>query len=217
MKIVDNFALYFSVKDYNIVLENTAMCLGVEANKEKIGNLLIYLAEHLKPLYHTKLIKLLYLIDEESVRESGVPITWLEYKVWQYGPVSPAIYELHYKDNCFTEFVSCEQNEQGRIIVPKKGFSDDEFSRYELDLIEKMVKKYHGVNVVGVVGETHGEDTLWSITKRENNIEFDSEIAKISNYPIDLSRLVKDDEIKMDNYLGAQELITLKSSVLSCP
>ena len=189
------------------------MCLGVEANKEKIGNLLIYLAENLEPLYHTKLIKLLYLIDEESVKDSGVPITWLEYKVWQYGPVSPAIYELHYKENCFTEYVSCEQNEQGRLIIPRKGFSNDEFSRYELDMIEKIARKYHDVNVESIVEETHGEDTLWSITKREKNIEFDSEIAKISNYSIDLSRLVKDDEVKMDNYWGARELLTLKSPV----
>lgn len=187
------------------------MCLGVEVNREKIGNLLIYLAEKLKPLYHTKLIKLLYLIDEESVRNSGVPVTWLDYKVWQYGPVSPPIYEIHYKDNCFAEFINCEQNKYGRLISPKKDFSDDEFSKYELGVIDNIIKKYKGVNAEGLVDQTHGANTLWSITKEENNIEFDSEIAKISNYSIDLSRLVKDDEMKMDNYLGAQDLMSLKA------
>ena len=186
------------------------MCLGVEVNKEKIGNLLIYLAENIKPPYHTKLLKLLYLIDEESVRDSGVPITWLDYKVWQYGPVSPAIYEIHYKDNCFSEYVSCEQNIHGRLISSKKIFSDDEFSRYELEIIERVVNKYKNVNAEELVKETHGEDTLWNITKKENNIEFDSEIAKISNYSIDLYRLIEDDKIKLDNYWGAQELMTLK-------
>ena len=101
------------------------------------------------------------------MKDSGVPITWLEYKVWQYGPVPPAIYELHYKDNCFTEYVHCEQNEHGRLIIPEKEFSKDEFSRYELNLIEKIVKKYHDVSVEEIVEETHGEDTLWSITKKE--------------------------------------------------
>jgi uncharacterized phage-associated protein len=186
------------------------MCLGVEVNKEKIGNLLIYLAEKLKPLYHTKLIKLLYLIDEGSVRDSGVPITWLDYKVWQYGPVSPVIYEIHYKNNCFTEYISCEQNEYGRLINPRKKFSDDEFSKYELDLIESIIEKYKNVKAEELVEETHGKNTLWSITKEENSIEFDSEVAKISPYSIDLSRLVRDDEVKMDNYLGAQDLMSLK-------
>ena len=33
------------------------------------------------------------------------PITWLDYKVWQYGPVSPAIYEIHYiSPNLFNVF-----------------------------------------------------------------------------------------------------------------
>ena len=203
---------HISIENLSIILylNNTAMCLGVEVNKEKIGNLLIYLAENLKPLYHTKLIKLLYLIDEESVKDSGVPITWLDYKVWQYGPVSPAIYEIHYKDNCFTEYVSCEQHEHGRLIIPKRDFSNEEFCQHELDLIEQVARIYKSVNAEDLVGKVHGEDTLWSITKKENKIEFDSEIAKITNYSIDLSRLIEDDEIKMDNYLGAQDLMILK-------
>lgn len=187
------------------------MCLGVDVNKEKIGNLLIYLAEKIKPLYHTKLIKLLYLIDEESVRSNGVPITWLDYKVWQFGPVSPEIYEIHYKDNCFSEYINCEKKEIGRIISPKKSFSDDEFSRHELNLIDGIVRKYKNVSGEDLIEKTHGDNTLWSITKKENNIEFDSEIAKISNYSINLSRLVEDNEEKMDNYLGAQELMSLKA------
>ena len=40
----------------------------------------------------TKALKLLYLIDETAVRQSGSPITWLEYKVWKNGPVASEIY-----------------------------------------------------------------------------------------------------------------------------
>ena len=186
------------------------MCMGIEVNKEKIGNLLIYLADRLSPLYHTKLIKLLYLIDECAVKECGVPVTWLDYKVWQYGPVSPDIYEIHYKDNCFSEFVNCEHTARGRIIRPKKKFSNDEFSEYELELIDCVIEKYKYANAEDIIEELHGENTLWSIIKNENNIEFDSEIAKISNYSIDLSLLVRDDEWKMDNYACAQDLLALK-------
>ena len=187
------------------------MCLGVDVNKEKIGNLMIYLADNLMPLYHTKLIKLMYLIDEIAVKDSGVPVTWLDYKVWQYGPVSPAIYEIHYKDNCFSEYVSCDRTERGRLIRSKKEFSDDEFSRYEMELIEGVVRKYKNSNVEALVEETHGENTLWSRIKEENNIEFDSEIATISNYSIDFSLLLKDDFIKLDNFLGAKDLMLLKA------
>ncbi len=58
----------------------------------KIGNILAYMATQTEPLYMTKALKLLYIIDETAVRQSGSPITWLDYKVWKNGPVSHEIY-----------------------------------------------------------------------------------------------------------------------------
>ena len=39
-----------------------------------------------KYLYSTKLIKLLYIIDEKSVLSTGTPISWLTYYVYKMGP-----------------------------------------------------------------------------------------------------------------------------------
>ena len=55
---------------------------------------MVYLSERISPIYHTQLIKLLYLIDEEAVKDDGVPVTWLDYKAWQYGPVAPDTYYI---------------------------------------------------------------------------------------------------------------------------
>ena len=60
------------------------MCLGIKVNKDKIGNLMVYLSERISPIYHTQLIKLLYLIDEEAVKDDGVPVTWLDYNCLLY-------------------------------------------------------------------------------------------------------------------------------------
>ena len=60
---------------------------------DKIGNLLVYLAQNISDLSMTKALKLLYIIDETSMKESGVPVTWLEYKVWEKGPVAQEIYD----------------------------------------------------------------------------------------------------------------------------
>ena len=95
IKFLFNFAVLKVLLKVPLRQTLKTMDIGVEVNKEKIGNLLIYLAVHLNPLFHTKLIKLLYLIDENAVRDCGVPVTWLDYKVWQYGPVAPVIYEIH--------------------------------------------------------------------------------------------------------------------------
>ena len=64
---------------------------------DKIGNLLSYLTLKNSSLSLTKALKLLYLIDEISVLESGSPITFLDYKVWENGPVAHELYdELKY-------------------------------------------------------------------------------------------------------------------------
>lgn len=41
---------------------------------DKIGNALIYLADKLPQLTKTKLLKLLYIMDEISIKKSGIPI-----------------------------------------------------------------------------------------------------------------------------------------------
>jgi len=51
----------------------------------KIGNLLNYLSTRIPNLNMTKALKLLYLIDETSYMRTGVPVTWLDYKVWEMG------------------------------------------------------------------------------------------------------------------------------------
>ena len=51
--------------------------------QDKAFNALVYFAERIKPLYLTKAINLLYLADELAIKQSGVPVTWLNYKVWK--------------------------------------------------------------------------------------------------------------------------------------
>jgi hypothetical protein len=46
-----------------------------------VGNVVVYLSERIKPLYKTKLLKLLYLLVEECIKRNGVPMFGLEYLV----------------------------------------------------------------------------------------------------------------------------------------
>ena len=55
---------------------------------EKIGNTVVYLADRIENLSKTKLLKLLYILDEISIKKSGIPMLNLKYKVWKFGPVS---------------------------------------------------------------------------------------------------------------------------------
>lgn len=189
------------------------MCLGISVNKNKIGNLMVFLADKLKPLYHTKLIKLLYLIDEAAVKDRGIPITWMDYKVWQYGPVAPETYYIKDGNSVFSEFISIKKTDKGTVIVPKKDFDDSEFSEYNFVIINQVLEEYGNRTVDELVQVTHEPGSLWSKTKEENNIDFSSPIANISNYSIDLSRLVEDDKDKLINYQEAQDMMYFRMAV----
>ena len=189
--------------------------LGVQGNKELVGNLIILLAKKCAPLYHTKLIKLLYLIDEEAIRERGIPITWLDYKVWQYGPVDPAVFYIRN----FSEYISSETttsidgNAATTIISPKKEFDDDEFSEYDLEIIEKTLVKYQNKTANELVNITHKVGSPWDLTKKENDLDFS--IANISDVSIDMSRIVKNDPVKYANYKEAYEGMSFMSVLRS--
>lgn len=186
--------------------------LGLQVNKELIGNLIILLADKCAPLYHTKLIKMLYLIDEQAIKDSGVPITWLDFKVWQYGPVDPAIFFI--KKN-FESYIALkdEINSYGKhstIILPRKEFSDEEFSEYELEIVNKVITEFKDKTTSQLVDITHKAGSLWDITRKEHNLVFSS-IANISDVSIDMSRLVKDDPQKYSNYMEAAERMSFLS------
>lgn len=189
------------------------MCLGIAVNKDKIGNLLALLATRLKPLYQTKMIKMVYLIDELKVKDNGVPLTWLDYEVWQFGPVAPELYYLRDNNTVFSNYVGAVRDSNGTLIVPKQEFNKSKFSARDMRIIEEAIRLYGNMNAEELVDLTHGEGSLWSITKDENNIDFSSQIANTSNISMNLSRLIDDDE-KLDNYCGAKDTMMFKSELL---
>ncbi|MEG1950941.1 MAG: Panacea domain-containing protein [Odoribacter sp.] len=191
------------------------MNIGMNVNKELIGNLIVLLAERCKPLYHTKLLKLLYLIDEESVKRSGCPITWLDYKVWQLGPVAEDVYFSKFEGtNKFAEFISFEAVGENRIVIrPKVVFDDGEFSDYDLEIIEEVVKIYGCKNSKALVEVTHTNGSLWCRAKEKAKLHF-SEENKTSDVLIDLQKLVDNDNDKKCCYKEMKENLQLKLMLL---
>src|SRR6186713_76514 len=88
---------------------------------EKVGNGIIYLAERIKPLYKTKVLKLLYLLDEASVKEVGIPMFALEYRAWRMGPVSKEIYvDIDDGPHLLKAHIRVLRDEKGDRVEPAK-------------------------------------------------------------------------------------------------
>jgi hypothetical protein len=55
---------------------------------DRIGNLLVYITSKLGAIPKTKLLKLIYIIEEESIKKGGTQFTDLSYTYLPMGPVS---------------------------------------------------------------------------------------------------------------------------------
>ena len=108
---------------------------------DKLCNAVVYLAERIKRLSKTKLLKLIYIIEEYAVRTYGLSFFNLDFSAWKLGPVSRDLFVDLSSDEpvLLANYINRTIADSSVFITPKKAFSDDEFSDNEMDLLETSV------------------------------------------------------------------------------
>ena len=173
------------------------MCRFSETSKRKLGNVVLYIAQHAKFPYKTEILKLLFLMEESMVQIHHVPFLAIPFSVWRLGPVSVDVFEeLSDEPALLDEYISLQSNDFGVKVVPKKAFDEDEFSDAELDMMERVMYKYGNMSSEQLVNETHKEGSLWIITAREHNLleDFEAKRANSSNVILDMGRQLCPDD-----------------------
>ena len=189
-------------------------------NIEKIGNLIIYLVDEIKKkykrqLYLTKLLKLLYIIDETAVKETSVPITGLTYKAWKMGPVAYDVYkDLQYEKSDQLSFYVEAKKPKGdsndwALINSVNKFDDSEFSDYEINLIDRVIDDYGAYDKDQLIELLHEDGSLWKQVVDENHLQKIFETENTSQYKIDLSLLLAGDKHKLELFRNAQDSLKL--------
>lgn len=176
-------------------------------NKNKIGNLLAYISSVVSDVNLRKLIKLVYLIDERSVATRGIAVTWLDYYVWEKGPVSPYIYDVKNQGGAFASFISTAINEEGKIIVSPLVSKQDSallFSTKELLLIDSILNEYGRMSADELTEVTHRVGGLWDKACKLHHLDFSKQ--QKTNIKLDLCDLVAEDEEKKGIYEDAYEI-----------
>ena len=146
---------------------------------DKIGNTVIYLSSRVGELAKTKLLKLLFLIEEKSITEYGTPFFYLDFKVWQFGPVVEVVYNEisnekteifkdYFKKNIFDEFEQVT------------GFNDDEFSNNEVALLDDMVGFSRNKTAKDFVKITHSPKSLWTRTAKKHGVFNELEYGELT-------------------------------------
>ena len=169
------------------------MCRFSEPSRQKLGNTVLYIAQHAKYPYKTEILKLLYLMEELSVRQYNTPFLGIPFSVWRLGPVSVDVFEeLSDGPVILGDFITLQFNGQGVRVTPVAGreFNDDEFSDNDITVMEKVMKKYGDMDSEALIALTHKEGSLWYETAKEHGLlqDFEQKRANSSNIVIDMAR-----------------------------
>ncbi|GHT44119.1 hypothetical protein AGMMS49965_19200 [Bacteroidia bacterium] len=140
----------------------------------KIGNTAVYLSERISDLSKTKLLKLLYLIEECSAIKNNKPFFGISFEVWQAGPVAKDFYIDLSDENqpvLLSEFITKTDNENGSTYIHAKlPFCDDEFSDKDIEVLEDVIRRYGDKTAKQLVEVTHNENSAWYSIAKENEL-----------------------------------------------
>jgi len=158
----------------------------------KIGNSIIYLSNKIPNLSKTKLLKLLYLLEESSAIKNKVPFFGINFEVWQAGPVSKDVFiDLsNPKPVLLKDYINTQHNVDGTVYVTaKKEFSDDEFSDNDMELMDFVISKYGHKTATQLVSLLHKKNSAWYYEAEKNNLLelFDKKLTTYSDVEIDFN------------------------------
>ncbi|MFZ1530102.1 MAG: Panacea domain-containing protein [Ferruginibacter sp.] len=166
----------------------------------KIGNTLLYLAKNVGDLSKTKILKLLFLLEESSIKKFAVPFFGAGFQLWKFGPVIKDVYVdlSEQKLNLFKDFIKVDKYDS--LLYQAIGeFNDDEFSDNDIFLLEKITEFARHKTAKNLVDFTHEETSLWRRSAAKYGIlnALESGAINTSDYHIDFSLLFDDnDELK---------------------
>lgn len=170
---------------------------------EKIGNSLIYLSNRITNLSKTKALKLIYILDELSIKKSGIPFFNLKYKVWKFGPVSEEIFiDLSSDITILKNYVKKTNNGNDTIIEPIADFKDDEFSEYNIELMDFVIEEFGNKTALKLVNHTHRKNAPWHNTAVKHSVLelLLNETINNTEFIVDMSILVNHDQRKKAIY-----------------
>lgn len=178
----------------------------------KLGNTMVYLSNNVGEFGITKALKLLFLLEENSIKEFGVPFFGFEFQVWQFGPVVAPIYtELDEgPKDLLINFIKKTPYGNEYLFEAKVEFSDNEFSENDFTILKGIVQFARHKTAIDLVEFTHGPNSLWRKTATDNNVieQLDNKELTVTNIPIDFSPLFKNDEFlksRYEDYLDFQK------------
>lgn len=173
----------------------------INHDREKLVEVVLFFAANVRKLGKTKLYKLLYFLDFKHYRDTGRPVTGLDYFAWPKGPVPKALQEeLKTPASDWQGRVSFTETQTARGIMlavkALSNFNPDHFSKRELRLLQQLADEFKHADADSMVEATHLENQPWHEI-------YEVQKAKQQNIPYSLA-LRKQDDTEMQTHVVAR-------------
>lgn len=177
---------------------------------EKLGNTLIYLCNKMSDLSKTHLLKLIFIIEESSIKNNGIPFFDLTFNVWKLGPVSVDLFaELSGQQNLLKGYVDKEIRNTHTYFISTKEFSDDQFSDNDMLLLDGIIKRFLHCSTRDLIAHTHKVGSPWFKAANKRGIYEKLERGEITTTPfeIEFDDFVENDTAKFERYNFHKEFL----------
>ncbi len=171
------------------------MCKFSKSDRAKLGNTIVYISNRVQHLHKTKLLKLLYLMEESMVKAYHVPFLAIPYETWKLGPVQKDVF-IEISDGAqdlLAEYVRVNSDDE---IEARVEFDDSEFSDSEIGMMDAVLRKYGKCSAEQLVELLHRKDGLWYQTASEHGLieAFDENLENNSDVRLNFSDLLSGGE-----------------------
>ncbi|AXY77461.1 DUF4065 domain-containing protein [Paraflavitalea soli] len=164
---------------------------------DKIGNTIIYLSHGLTDLNKTKILKLLFILEEASIKKYGYPFFNIDFQLWKHGPVVKDIYIdlCEETPNLLKDYILRDSQTTSNFVA-KKPFCDDEFSDNDIEILDRIVSFAKQKNAKYLVNHTHDQNSLWRKSAIKYGIleSLENELINSTDFEIDFNLLFENAE-----------------------
>lgn len=203
-----------------LVQAREAMHLGkkmlVTREREKLADAIIYFVKETKYCGVTKLFKLLYFLDFTHYRQTGKPVTGLNYVTWPKGPAPKDLWveiQNGLKDVLADSvtFNSPDPSEDKKLtkIVATRKLDGRYFTKREKRILDELAFIYREATAREMVEITHLKGKPWFTVKKASGLDVE--------IPYDLAIDGSDDQLDPEEIqIRKQEVDETRKALESC-
>jgi uncharacterized phage-associated protein len=186
---------------------------------DKIGNTIIYFSQFMHDLTKTKILKILFLLEEASIKKTGQPFIGIDFQLWKLGPVAKDIFiDLSTDEEplLLKDYISRDSSDD-RVFKAKLPFNDDEFSTNDIKLMEIIAEFVKNKPASYLVKHTHGAASLW----RKSAIQYgvlellENELVNSTEFKVDFSLLFPETSYLSERFEDSKENLEFIKSLKS--